>query len=162
MAVLASITTPLRTRSRSRNLAMIDWETIGFSLHDGDGDPPTRVSSNISPCCPTRKAVSVDPRGFFARSLRCYRRSLTTSRRCCCYPRAIQLAKVLDLKPIPLLISEVLFSNIGGAATMIGDPPNIMIGSGLSESKIQEAGYADLAQYGVTFNDFIIEMGPGI
>ena len=77
-------------------------------------------------------------------------------------PVTIQLAKVLDLKPIPLLISEVLFSNIGGAATMIGDPPNIMIGSGLSESKIEEAGYTDLAQYGVTFNDFIIEMGPGI
>ena len=34
-------------------------------------------------------------------------------------PVTIQLAKVLDLKPIPLLISEVLFSNIGGAATMI-------------------------------------------
>ncbi|MGB2392861.1 MAG: SLC13 family permease, partial [Poseidonia sp.] len=43
-------------------------------------------------------------------------------------PVTIQLAKVLDIKPIPLLISEVLFSNIGGAATMIGDPPNIMIG----------------------------------
>ena len=42
-------------------------------------------------------------------------------------PVTIQLAKVLDIKPIPLLISEVLFSNIGGAATMIGDPPNIMI-----------------------------------
>ena len=77
-------------------------------------------------------------------------------------PVTIQLAKVLDIKPIPLLISEVLFSNIGGAATMIGDPPNIMIGSGLSPTKIEEAGYADMAQYGVTFNDFIIEMGPGI
>ena len=90
-------------------------------------------------------------------------------------PVTIQLAKVLDIKPIPLLISEVLFSNIGGAATMIGDPPNIMIGSGLSASKIAEAeggkyvdptynGGAgiDLAQYGVTFNDFIIEMAPGI
>jgi len=77
-------------------------------------------------------------------------------------PVTIQLAKVLDIKPIPLLISEVLFSNIGGAATMIGDPPNIMIGSGLSPAKIEEAGYADMAQYGVTFNDFIIEMGPGI
>ena len=80
-------------------------------------------------------------------------------------PVTIQLAKVLDLKPIPLLISEVLFSNIGGAATMIGDPPNIMIGSGLSSAKIAEAEggkYADLAQYGVSFNDFIIEMGPGI
>jgi len=54
-------------------------------------------------------------------------------------PVTIQLAKVLDLKPIPLLISEVLFSNIGGAATMIGDPPNIMIGSGLSSAAIEDA-----------------------
>jgi len=77
-------------------------------------------------------------------------------------PVTIQLAKVLDIKPIPLLISEVLFSNIGGAATMIGDPPNIMLGSGLSPTKIEEAGYPELAQFGVTFNDFIFEMGPGI
>jgi Na+/H+ antiporter NhaD/arsenite permease-like protein len=77
-------------------------------------------------------------------------------------PVTIQLAKVLDIKPIPLLISEVLFSNIGGAATMIGDPPNIMIGSGLSSAKIEEAGYPALAKYGVTFNDFLFEMGPGI
>ena len=80
-------------------------------------------------------------------------------------PVAIQLAKVLDIKPIPLLISEVLFSNIGGAATMIGDPPNIMIGSGLSPAKIasaEDGKYAYMSDYGVTFNDFIIEMGPGI
>ncbi len=80
-------------------------------------------------------------------------------------PVTIQLAKVLDIKPIPLLISEVLFSNIGGAATMIGDPPNIMIGSGLSPGKIEsvEGGkYAYMSEFGVTFNDFIIEMGPGI
>lgn len=87
-------------------------------------------------------------------------------------PVTIQLAKVLDLKPIPLLISEVLFSNIGGAATMIGDPPNIMIGSGLSSAAIEDAamkkeglmqeGYLELVSSGVTFNDFIIEMAPGI
>lgn len=77
-------------------------------------------------------------------------------------PVTIQLAKVLDLKPIPLLISEVLFSNIGGAATMIGDPPNIMIGSGLSESAISNTEYSHLASDGVNFNDFIIEMAPGI
>ncbi|MDA9117132.1 ArsB/NhaD family transporter [Candidatus Poseidoniaceae archaeon] len=77
-------------------------------------------------------------------------------------PVTIQLAKVLDLKPIPILISEVLFSNIGGAATMIGDPPNIMIGSGLSATAIEKAGYPDLMSAGVTFNDFIIEMAPGI
>ena len=80
-------------------------------------------------------------------------------------PVTIQLAKVLDLQPVPLLIAEVLFSNIGGAATMIGDPPNIMIGSGLSEDAIArtEGGkYAELASEGVNFNDFIIEMAPGI
>ena len=80
-------------------------------------------------------------------------------------PVTIQLSKVLDIKPIPLLISEVLFSNIGGAATMIGDPPNIMIGSGLSPAKIasaEDGKYAYMSDYGVTFNDFIIEMGPGI
>ncbi len=84
-------------------------------------------------------------------------------------PVTIQLAKVLDLQPVPLLIAEVLFSNIGGAATMIGDPPNIMIGSGLSPSAIEDAKTIDGGSYpqkmidgGVTFNDFIIEMAPGI
>ncbi len=80
-------------------------------------------------------------------------------------PVTIQIAKVLDLKPIPILISEVLFSNIGGAATMIGDPPNIMIGSAMSPSAIEgnkDADIAALASEGVTFNDFIIEMAPGI
>ena len=80
-------------------------------------------------------------------------------------PVTIQIAKVLDLKPIPILISEVLFSNIGGAATMIGDPPNIMIGSAMSPSAIEgnkDSDIAALASDGVTFNDFIIEMAPGI
>jgi Na+/H+ antiporter NhaD/arsenite permease-like protein len=80
-------------------------------------------------------------------------------------PVTIQLARVLDLRPIPLLIAEVLFSNIGGAATMIGDPPNIMIGSALSPdaiSKNPDPALAALADSGVTFNDFILEMGPAI
>ena len=80
-------------------------------------------------------------------------------------PVTIQIAKVLDIKPIPILISEVIFSNIGGAATMIGDPPNIMIGSAMSPSAIEgnkDAEIAALASEGVTFNDFIIEMAPGI
>lgn len=77
-------------------------------------------------------------------------------------PVTIQLAKVLDIKPIPILISEVIFSNVGGAATMIGDPPNIMIGSGLSPAAISSKGYDHLASSGVTFNDFITEMAPGI
>jgi Na+/H+ antiporter NhaD/arsenite permease-like protein len=77
-------------------------------------------------------------------------------------PVTIQLARVLDLNPIPLLIAEVLFSNIGGAATMIGDPPNIIIGSMMSESAIEKAGYSELASDGVAFNDFILELAPGI
>ena len=77
-------------------------------------------------------------------------------------PVTIQLARVLDLNPIPLLIAEVLFSNIGGAATMIGDPPNIIIGSMMSASAIESAGYDNLASDGVSFNDFIIELAPGI
>ena len=77
-------------------------------------------------------------------------------------PVTIQLARVLDLNPIPLLIAEVLFSNIGGAATMIGDPPNIIIGSMMSESAIANTDYPHLASDGVAFNDFIVELAPGI
>lgn len=43
-------------------------------------------------------------------------------------PLTFAVSDVLDINPMPILISEVLFSNIGGAATLIGDPPNIMIG----------------------------------
>ncbi len=50
----------------------------------------------------------------------------------------------LGLNPIPFLIAEVMASNIGGAATLIGDPPNIIIAS----------------RSGLTFNDFLVHMGP--
>lgn len=50
----------------------------------------------------------------------------------------------LGLKAAPFLIAEVLASNIGGAATLVGDPPNIII-----------ASRADLS-----FNDFLVNMGP--
>ena len=77
-------------------------------------------------------------------------------------PVTIQLARVLDLKPVPLLISEVIFSNIGGTATMIGDPPNIIIGSKLSSKAISESAYPALQDSGISFNDFIIELAPGV
>lgn len=44
-------------------------------------------------------------------------------------PITIFVASTLKVNPVPLLIAEVLASNIGGAATLIGDPPNILIGS---------------------------------
>lgn len=42
-------------------------------------------------------------------------------------PITFLLADMLDIKPLPLIIAEVVASNIGGTATLIGDPPNIMI-----------------------------------
>lgn len=44
-------------------------------------------------------------------------------------PVTFIIAKELDIDPIPLLITEIIASNIGGTATLIGDPPNIIIGS---------------------------------
>ena len=44
-------------------------------------------------------------------------------------PVTLYIATVLRLSPVPFLISEILASNIGGTATLIGDPPNILIGS---------------------------------
>ncbi len=59
-------------------------------------------------------------------------------------PVTILICRRLGLPVIPFLIAEVMACNIGGAATLIGDPPNIMIGS-----------RADLS-----FNDFLIHMAP--
>ena len=44
-------------------------------------------------------------------------------------PVTFFIAKELDINPIPFLITEIFASNIGGTATLIGDPPNIIIGS---------------------------------
>lgn len=43
-------------------------------------------------------------------------------------PLTFAVADTIKINPMPILISEILFSNIGGAATLIGDPPNILIG----------------------------------
>ena len=49
-------------------------------------------------------------------------------------PITLSIAKDLHVNPIPFIISEVFASNVGGAATLVGDPPNIMIGSGVGLS----------------------------
>ena len=59
-------------------------------------------------------------------------------------PITFLLADTLDIDPIPLIIIEVIASNIGGTATLIGDPPNIII-----------AGAT-----GLTFNEFIVNLAP--
>lgn len=48
-------------------------------------------------------------------------------------PITISISQQLKLKPIPYLVSQIIASNIGGTATLIGDPPNIMIGSAVNE-----------------------------
>ena len=59
-------------------------------------------------------------------------------------PILLQILVKLKINPIPYVIATVLASNIGGTATLIGDPPNIIIGS--------------LGHF--TFNDFIINLAP--
>jgi Na+/H+ antiporter NhaD/arsenite permease-like protein len=59
-------------------------------------------------------------------------------------PITFLLADALDIDPIPLVIIEIIVSNIGGTATLIGDPPNIII-----------AGATDLS-----FMDFIVNLAP--
>lgn len=59
-------------------------------------------------------------------------------------PMTISLCRMLRMSPVPILISEILMCNIGGTALMIGNPPNVMIGS---------ATHLD-------FNDFLINLAP--
>lgn len=59
-------------------------------------------------------------------------------------PVTIAITDRLDISPMPFFISEIIASNIGGTATLIGDPPNIMIGSAT----------------GLGFMDFLIHVGP--
>lgn len=61
-------------------------------------------------------------------------------------PVTISICYVLDIPPVPIFIAEIIASNIGGTATLIGDPPNIMIGSAA----------------GLGFMDFIINLTPVI
>jgi Na+/H+ antiporter NhaD/arsenite permease-like protein len=60
-------------------------------------------------------------------------------------PITLLLADLLRIPPIPLVVVEIIASNIGGTATMIGDPPNIMIGTHVAE---------------LTFIDFIVNLAP--
>ena len=44
-----------------------------------------------------------------------------------CFMVSLRLCQVLNLDPRPVLIAEVVFSNVGGTATAVGDPPNVII-----------------------------------
>ena len=55
----------------------------------------------------------------------------------------IELAKLLKFNPVPMILAEIFCANLGGSATMCGDPPNIIIGSAL----------------GYSFTDFLLNTG---
>ncbi len=61
-------------------------------------------------------------------------------------PLTILVTQILEIPTRPLLILEAIFSNIGGTATLVGDPPNILIG----------------AKAGLSFNSFILNLAPAI
>jgi len=60
-------------------------------------------------------------------------------------PVIMTLVRLLNIPAIPYLISIIIFSNIGGTATLIGDPPNIMIGQAVDH---------------LSFNDFLTNLTP--
>lgn len=59
-------------------------------------------------------------------------------------PMLLYITRRMGVNPVPYLLAEIFASNIGGTATLIGDPPNIMIGSAAK----------------LSFNDFIVNMAP--
>lgn len=59
-------------------------------------------------------------------------------------PMTIVICEILSVNPVPFIMTEIIASNIGGTSTLIGDPPNIMIGSAAN----------------LSFSDFIINVGP--
>jgi Na+/H+ antiporter NhaD/arsenite permease-like protein len=61
-------------------------------------------------------------------------------------PVTLLITEQLKVSAYPYLFAEIFASNIGGTATLIGDPPNIMIGSAV----------------GLSFNDFLVNLGPAV
>lgn len=52
-------------------------------------------------------------------------------------PMTFSICKALDINPVPFIMTQIIASNVGGTATLIGDPPNIMIGSATGISFLQ-------------------------
>ena len=61
-------------------------------------------------------------------------------------PLIIMICRSMGISPVPYLLSAALLSDTGGVATLVGDPPNLMIGSAA----------------GISFNSFIVHMGPPV
>lgn len=59
-------------------------------------------------------------------------------------PVTVLVCERIGVRPVPFLIAEALASNIGGTATLVGDPPNLIVAS----------------RSGLTFSDFLVNLGP--
>lgn len=66
-------------------------------------------------------------------------------------PVTIRLCEVMELDPVPILMSMVIYSNIGGTMTPVGDPPNVIIASNKA-----------VTQSGINFTNFTLHMSMGI
>jgi Na+/H+ antiporter NhaD/arsenite permease-like protein len=69
------------------------------------------------------------------------------------------ISDLLGKKALPFLIMEVVMANVGGMATLIGDPPNILVGSRAMLPAVAGAP-GEVAAGGLTFMDFLLNLGP--
>lgn len=128
----------------------VDWETLGLligmmilvSLTERTG-VFTYVALRVAQLSRGRPARLVFLLAFATGVMSAFLDNLTAI--LLVVPVTLLLADLLRLPPVPLVLIEIFASNIGGTATLIGDPPNIMIGTHVDQ---------------LTFLDFIIVLAP--
>jgi Na+/H+ antiporter NhaD/arsenite permease-like protein len=130
-------------------LSMINWETLGLLI-----GMFTLVSILVESgffywlAFGVLKKVSFNPTALFisliamASILSMFMDSITVM--LFLSALSVQLCRIIRLDPIPLVIAEVCAANTGGAATLVGDPPNVILGTSL----------------GFSFMDFVKNTGP--
>src|SRR4051794_25216322 len=145
-AVLLLLT---QTIDQERAIAAIDWQTIGLlagMMLIVRVTQPTGIYTFLAiragQLARGRPLAVVGSLALTTALLSAFLDNLTTV--LLMVPITFLLADALDIDPIPLIVTEIIASNIGGTATLIGDPPNILI-----------AGATDLS-----FVAFIVNLAP--
>ena len=138
-----------RTIDQEHAIAAIDWETIGLlagmMLIVRVTEPTgiyTFLAIRAGQLARGRPLAVVMSLALSTAVLSAFLDNLTTV--LLMVPITFLLADALDIDPIPLVLIEIIASNIGGTATLIGDPPNILI-----------AGAT-----GLSFSDFVVNLAP--
>jgi Na+/H+ antiporter NhaD/arsenite permease-like protein len=135
--------------SQDEAMASVDWNTLGLLLG-------MMLIVNVTRRCGlfqylaiwSAKKVDARPWGVMAMLsvvtavLSAFLDNVTTV--LLTVPVTLLITEELRVKPYPYLFAQIFASNIGGTATLIGDPPNIMIGSAVD----------------LTFNDFVVNLAP--